>query len=152
MWAHRERLRPHIGYMAHQNHLWMDLSAEENLLAWAGLSGHAIDAPTLLEQVGLNAGRRDPGRTFSAGMKRRLAVARVLIRPPRLLLLDEPFSGLDATGRTAVAGLFASLRDKGTTLVVATHLPQAVTSMVDRCVTLDEGRITSDEPFAGGRE
>jgi len=149
MWTHRERLRPHIGYMAHQNHLWMDLSAQENLLAWASLSGQSIDAAKLLKQVGLSAGRRDPVRTFSAGMKRRLAVARMLIRTPRLLLLDEPFSGLDAIGRADVAQLFASLRANGTTLVVATHLPQAVTTMVDRCVTLDEGRITSDAPFTG---
>lgn len=151
MWTHRERFRPHIGYMAHQNHLWMDLSAQENLLAWAGLSGQTIDTASLLEQVGLSAGRRDPVRTFSAGMKRRLAVARMLIRPPRLLLLDEPFSGLDASGRADVAQLFASLRAGGTTLVVATHLPQAVTSMVDRCVTLEEGRVTSDDVFSGAQ-
>jgi len=149
MWTHREQLRPHIGYMAHQNHLWMDLSAHENLSAWAGLGGQTVDAPALLEQVGLNAGRRDAVRTFSAGMKRRLAVARMLLRTPRLLLLDEPFSGLDAAGRTDVAKLFAALRAEGTTLVVATHLPQAVVTMVDRCVTLEEGRITSDEPFSG---
>ena len=75
LWRERAVLRPHIGYLAHQLHVWDDLSPTENLLAWARLGGLSADPAALLRRVGLEPGRRDPVRALSAGMKRRLALS-----------------------------------------------------------------------------
>lgn len=140
LWAERASLRPHIGYLAHQLHVWDDLSPSENLSAWARLGGLTAEPAVLLERVGLDPRRRDPVRALSAGMKRRLALARLLLKQPRLILLDEPFSALDPDGRDLLVDVIRELREGGATLLLATHLPAIGHALCDRAITLEGGR------------
>jgi len=141
LWTHRLTLRPSISYLAHQLHVWDDLSPTENLAAWARLGGMKADPGALLERVGLDPDRTDPVGALSAGMKRRLALARTLLKTPRLLLLDEPFSALDPEGRALVAEVANEHRARGATLFLATHMPRAAVACCDRAVRLESGQL-----------
>src|SRR6267143_1673697 len=101
-----------------------------------------------LEQVELDASADRRARTFSAGMKRRLALARVLLGRARLLLLDEPFTGLDRAGRKWLGEFLLSFKAGGGALVVATHSFDAGVGVADRVAILSGGRIVLDRPAA----
>jgi heme ABC exporter ATP-binding subunit CcmA len=97
-----ERARALIGMVAHGSYVYEDLTARENLRFWETMRGGDPATPRLdaaLAQVELDGVADERVRTFSAGMKRRLGLARVLLGQARLLLLDEPFTGLDRRGR-----------------------------------------------------
>jgi len=141
LWADRRTLRPQIALLSHATRLYEDLDARGNLKTWAQLGHLPLDADALLDKVGLPHQRRDPVRTFSAGMRRRLALARVLLKAPRLLLLDEPFTALDPEGRDLVIRLAQELNDGGTTLLVATHLPDVARALCVERVHMEDGRI-----------
>lgn len=143
VWQARRSLRHRIALLSHATRLYEDLDAMGNLRTWARLGGQSIDAPALLERVGLPPSRRDPVRTFSAGMRRRLALARVLLKKPDLLLLDEPFTALDPEGRDLVIALCAELNAAGTTLLVATHLPDVARRLCADHVHMEDGHIVS---------
>ena len=87
--------------------------------------------------------RSDPVRALSAGMKRRLAIARLLLKQPQLALLDEPFGALDPDGRALVLDVIAELRARGTTLAIATHLPKSAAPGCTHHVHLEAGQIIS---------
>jgi heme exporter protein A len=117
----RQAARPLIGYLGHDPLLYLDLTASQNLELYADLygvpSGRALAG---LERVGLLARAYDPVRTFSRGMVQRLALARLLLHQPRLLLLDEPFAGLDAAGTELLEEVLHDLGgERG--LVLVTH-------------------------------
>lgn len=95
---HPEDVRGRIGYISHRSMLYPDLTAEENLLFYARLYG--VQDPRdrvdyLLDAVGLGHRKLDGVRTFSRGMTQRVSIARALVHDPRVVLLDEPYSGLD---------------------------------------------------------
>ncbi len=140
LWPNRHALRRRTGFLAHQLHVWDDLSARENLVAWARLAGVAPAADAQLERVGLDPSRPDPVRALSAGMKRRLALARLLVKRPDLLLLDEPFSSLDPAGRDLLVDVITELRADGATLLLATHLPSSGAALCPQAITLEAGR------------
>lgn len=142
LWEHRQELRGKIAVFGHKPHLYDDLSAAENLGVWARLGDLEADIPALLRRVGLDPDRRDPVRTFSAGMRRRTALARMLLKKPELVLLDEPFTALDPAGRQLLVGVIRSLREAGATVVMATHLPQAARAVCDHALLLDQGAVT----------
>jgi len=144
LWAERSKLRRDIAYLGHQAHVYDDLSAAENLAVWASLGGYEPDIPALLQRVGLDPERRDPVRTFSAGMRRRIALARMLLKKPRLVLLDEPFTALDPPGRELMISVAQQLKDDGAALVMATHLPAVATRVCEQALALESGRITYD--------
>ena len=155
IWADRREARKRIALLSHASRLYEDLSAAENLRSWARMGGLAVDVPAALARVGLPADRRDPVRTFSAGMKRRLALARALLKNPDVLLLDEPFAALDPDGRELVGRLVDEIRASGVTLVVATHLPGSALSFCDQAAHMDDGRVIwrgepSATPALGG--
>lgn len=141
LWAHRDEIRPKIAYLAHQLHLYDDLSQRDNIDVWARMGGLSADADALLTRVGLDPKRNDPVRALSAGMKRRLALARILIKAPELLLLDEPFGALDPDGRQLVVDVVREIQNRGTTLVLATHLPTSAIHICDRAVVMEAGQI-----------
>lgn len=141
-WPERSELRSGIALASHATGLWDDLSASENLGVWARMSGGATDVGAVLRRVGLDPERRDPIRTFSAGMKRRLALARLTLRRPRLALLDEPSTALDVDGRQLVRSLIDDLVGNGTTVVVATHHREELTGTSVRWIALHDGRAT----------
>lgn len=141
LWTERSSLRSHIGFLGHNLHVWDDLSPRDNLVAWARLGRIEADPAALLRRVGLDPARRDPVRAMSAGMKRRLALARLLLKRPRLALLDEPFGALDPAGREVVIGVLRELRDEGATLMLATHLHAFASQACSDAVVLEDGKL-----------
>ena len=147
--ARPESARPLIGMLGHGSYVYEDLTAFENLRFWAVLSGQDASAPRLraaLEAVSLDALAGDRTRNFSAGMKRRLGLARVLLGRPRLLLLDEPFTGLDRQGRKWVQHVLQGLREGGAAVVVATHSLGSGLELASRVAILSGGRLAVDCP------
>ena len=100
----------------------------------------------LLERVGLVDAAARPARTYSRGMLQRLAVARALVHRPRLLLADEPFTGLDRGGVELLAALLDEEKRGGALVVVVTHDFDAVAPLVDRVIVLARGRLAHDGP------
>lgn len=141
LWTHRRTLRPRIAYLSHALQVWDDLSPLDNLQAWAKLGGLEADPAALLQQVGLDPARRDPVRALSAGMRRRLALARILLKRPSLVLLDEPFSALDPQGRSVVIDVVDQLRAAGATLLLVSHLPEFAQRCTSHALALSDGRI-----------
>jgi heme exporter protein A len=134
--------RRKIGYLAHTAGLYDDLSARENLRFAADMLGLAYaSADTALERVGLSRLANARVRGFSAGMQRRLALARLMMRSPSILLLDEPYSNLDEEGVELMNSVITNtIRDGGTALLALHELAPAVT-ILDRELTLMDGRI-----------
>ena len=140
----RADLRARIGLLAHDLYLYPELSAVENLTFFARL--HRLPDPArridaALERANL-AGRRDePVAGFSRGMRQRLALERALLHDPRLVLLDEPFTGLDDSATAALIDRLGGLRALGCIVLVVTHDLEIVEKILDRAVMLREGRM-----------
>ena len=116
--------RRHIGLLSHQSHLYNDLTAVENLVFTARLYGvrDPLQAARAgLEAVGLADRGDEPVRGLSRGMVQRVAIARTLLHGPRLLLLDEPFTGLDPQSSDQVASLLNRERSNGRALILVSH-------------------------------
>jgi heme ABC exporter ATP-binding subunit CcmA len=128
-----------LGYAGHEPLLYPLLTAAENLRLYAALQGvdEAAVGPAL-ERVGLARRATDRVSDLSRGMRQRLSLARATLHGPRLLLLDEPVSGLDDEGRGVLRSL---LGENGVTALVATHEPQWFAPMPARVVTLRDGRV-----------
>jgi heme ABC exporter ATP-binding subunit CcmA len=142
----REEIRRRAELMSHRTRLYDDLTAAENLTFWARLLGiEAVAVDEALDRVGLLETGAERVRGFSQGMRQRLAVARTILRRPDLLLLDEPYTGLDAEARHAVDDLLRNTAREGRTVVVATHHP--VPAAIDhRELHVDGGRIVREAP------
>ncbi len=141
-----------IGYLAHDPLVYLDLTARQNLELYGDLYGiddrdRRID--DLLERVGLLGRAEDTVRTFSRGMAQRLALARMLLHRPRLLLLDEPHASLDARGATLLDDELATATADGRSAIIVTHEVERVARVADRLMVLRAGRVVLDEPTAG---
>ena len=138
-------VRREVGLLAHASLCYAELTARENLAFFAGLAEVDASAPrldALLDQVGLDPNARSrPARTFSRGMWQRLALARALVADPTLVLLDEPFTGLDRGGALALGQRLAALRDTGALVLVVTHDLEAIGGLTDDVVVLRQGKI-----------
>jgi len=137
-------LRGRIGVLGHDLFLYPELSAFENLTFFAGL--HQVEnageaAANGLRRAGLEDRADDPVGSFSRGMRQRVALERALIHSPRLVLLDEPFTGLDDASARALVGRLNELRDGGAILVVATHDLDLAEGLLDQVVFLRDGRV-----------
>ena len=133
-----------IGYMAHPSLLYDDMNGMENLRYFAGLYG--IDRSRcreVIRAVHLDPDLERPVGQYSQGMRQRMSLARALLNDPGLLLLDEPFSNVDAHSAAEMVGLLAQLRDQGKTLFVVTHQPALVESSADEFVWMEMGRIVN---------
>jgi heme exporter protein A len=151
-------VRGSIGLLAHAPGLYPDLTAAENLRfaqRMLGLRGGDALILRALEEVRLADEADERVRFFSAGMQRRVALARLLMRRPRLLLLDEPHAAFDTEGVELVHALMQEVRDAGGGVVVATHSPARVEPMVTHRFQLRDGRLEAgvfrgaDEESAG---
>ena len=144
--------RRQIGFVSHQTLLYENLTARENLLFFAQM--YALpDAPVrierMLERVGL-AGKDDMlVRTMSRGTLQRLAIARALLHDPKLLLLDEPFTGLDIAAAERFNNLLDDYKHGGGTVVLTTHNVRLGMPLADRVAILVKGRIVFDKPAGG---
>jgi heme exporter protein A len=142
--AEAERVRRRLGVIAHQPLLYGDLTAEENLRFYArmyGLADPGLRIAQLLERVGLAARRRDLVRTYSRGMQQRLAIARGLLHAPDVLLLDEPYTGLDPAGAQLLDEVVQELAARGCTILMTTHDLEHGFALAQRAVILARGRI-----------
>src|SRR5258708_7208077 len=141
-----------IGYMAHPSLLYDEMSGIENLRYFAGLYG-VEDTKTandrcreVIAAVKLDPDLPRPVGQYSQGMRQRMSLARALLNDPSLLLLDEPFSNVDSHSAQEMAGLLAQMRDHGKTLLVVTHQPALLESVVDEFVRMDSGKIVDRTP------
>jgi heme exporter protein A len=139
----RPSVRRQVALLSHASFLYEDLTAEQNLVLLAQLLG--VESPNdaaqmLLSHVGLGTRSVSPVRQFSAGMRKRLAIARLLMKSPRLALLDEPFGELDPTGIHQMEQWISSLTQAGVTVVLATHLIEQGQSLTQARLHLVEGR------------
>jgi len=147
--AHGDRLRREIGLLAHASLCYGELTGVENLEFFASLYGVA-DGPAragaLLDEVGLDARARErPVRTYSRGMVQRLALARALVAGPSLLLLDEPFTGLDRGGAMALGARLGRAKADGAIVLVVTHDLEAIAGVTDQVVVLRRGQVARVE-------
>jgi heme exporter protein A len=137
-------LRAQIGLLGHDLYIYPELSAAENLLFFANI--YRLDerdrrVDEALERAELTQRRDDPVSGFSRGMRQRLALERALLHRPRLVLLDEPFTGLDDAGIEALRERLQSLRRAGCIVLIATHDLETVDRLVDRAVLLHSGTL-----------
>jgi heme exporter protein A len=141
-----------IGLLSHQTLLYDDLTLLENLAFTARLYG--LPRPTetardALDTAGLGTRAEDSPRRLSRGLLQRAAIARALLHGPRVLLLDEPFTGLDAASADRLRATLAARRDQGLGLVIVTHHLAEVWDLATRVAVLVDGRWVCDEPRAG---
>jgi len=145
-------LRVRIGLLAHELHLYPELSARENLAFFAELYG--LDRRTVvaaaLERAGLHERADDPIAGFSRGMRQRLALERALLHDPRLVLLDEPFTGLDDRAVGLVSDRLRRLAAGGAIVVLATHDLDLADGLVTRVAVVREGRLIAEEAAGAG--
>jgi heme exporter protein A len=143
--------RRRIGLLSHQTFLYPGLSAAENLDFYArlyALPRRRERVEAALESVGLADRRADRVRTFSRGMQQRLALARTLLHAPEVVLLDEPYTGLDPHAAAVLRATLDRLRDGRTTVVLVTHNLSQGLEQADRVAVQVAGRWVSDEPRA----
>jgi len=137
-------IRARIGLVPHGSLLYGDLSAWENLLFYARLHG-LLDPASRIRQVLAEVGMLEEAdrlvRTCSRGMLQRLSLARALLHDPALLLLDEPFTGLDGEATERLLAALASYRAKGRILLVVTHHPAPLAPLCDQAVLLERGKV-----------
>jgi heme ABC exporter ATP-binding subunit CcmA len=145
-------LRQHIGLLAHELHLYVELTARQNLTFFAQLYGlNPSDVVSAaLERAGLVDRADDDVAGFSRGMRQRLALERALLHRPRLVLLDEPFTGLDDRAVSAVADRLRRLAAEGAIVLLATHDLDLADGLVTRVALVRDGRLLSDEPASTG--
>jgi ABC-type multidrug transport system ATPase subunit len=133
-----------LGYMAHPSLLYDELSGMENLRYFARLYGIEGDhgCAHAMTAVDLDPGLRRPVAQYSQGMRQRLSLSRALLHDPEILLLDEPFSNVDARSAGAMVSLLAQLRTAGKTIFVVTHQVSLLEGAADEFVWMDAGQIT----------
>lgn len=142
---HSEDIRERIGYISHFSMLYPDLTAEENLMFYSRLYG--VDEPqirvdNLLEAVGLAHRKFDVVRTFSRGMIQRVSIARALVHDPEIVLLDEPYSGLDPHAVDIFDELIGKVRSHRTFVMVSHDLAKGF-EMCTHALVMARGRVVS---------
>ncbi len=158
-----ERIRSvtaRLGYMAHEPLLYDELTGMENLAYFARLYGNlgAQECEAAITSVGLDPALKRRVGQYSQGMRQRLSLARAILNDPALLLLDEPFSNVDAASARHMVALLAARRDAGKTIFVVTHQPALLEGVADESVFMAAGMIVAREPgvrqpaFAAARE
>jgi len=139
-----EHARRHIGFLSHNTYMYRDLNPVENLRFFARLYG--LENPDsridmLLDRVGLSRRRSDAVRSFSRGLHQRLGIARVMLHDPSLILLDEPYTGLDANAVGTLNNMLDEAAAAGKTIVLTTHdLEQGLRSAT-RAAIIDRGKV-----------
>jgi len=152
-----EKARLHVGFLSHNTYLYRDLNPVENLRFFARLYG--IKDPngrieSLLDRVGLRRRSSDPVRAFSRGLHQRLGIARVMLHDPSLILLDEPYTGLDANAVEVLNQMLDEASAAGKTIILTTHDLEQGLRGATRAAIIDKGKLvfTGDAKDTGIRE
>ena len=138
-----------LGYMAHPSLLYDEMSGMENLRYFGRLYGIAGDrnddrnSAAIMTAVGLDPALPRPVAQYSQGMRQRLSLARALLNDPKILLLDEPFSNVDAGSAREMVALLARMRNSGKTIFVVTHQATLLEGAADEFVGMEAGQITT---------
>ncbi|QED49029.1 heme ABC exporter ATP-binding protein CcmA [Cytobacillus dafuensis] len=136
-------LKQKIGYLGHESFLYTALTPLENLLFYAKLykvKNREEKAMELLKAVGLHYFKDIPIRSFSRGMVQRLAIARVLLADPEVLLLDEPHTGLDQEAISLLNNLILEKQRKGIAILLISHDFEQVIKVCERAIILNKGK------------
>ena len=140
----RRLLRRRVGWLGHEGSFYDDLSVTENLRFAARALGRPLtDLDAAIERVGLGARAHTAARQLSAGQRRRLGLAWLLVRRAELWLLDEPYASLDDEGRTFFDVLLGEVCAGGASVVVSAHDPLRATALAPRTLTIAGGRIVA---------
>ena len=147
--THGPEIRSQLGVVPQADNLDLELRARDNLIVYGRYFGLprkqvAARADELLEFAQLSDRAGAKVDDLSGGMKRRLTIARALISDPRILLLDEPTTGLDPQARHILWDRLFRLKEQGTTLVLTTHYMDEAEQLCDRIIVVDEGRIMAE--------
>jgi lipooligosaccharide transport system ATP-binding protein len=147
--THGPEIRSQLGVVPQADNLDLELRARDNLIVYGRYFGLprkqvAARADELLEFAQLSDRANAKVDDLSGGMKRRLTIARALISEPRILLLDEPTTGLDPQARHLLWDRLFRLKEQGTTLVLTTHYMDEAEQLCDRIIVVDEGRIMAE--------
>ncbi len=145
--------REHIGYLPEQPYFYDHLSVWETMEFFASLYGiNAAERKAAIERalslVHLTTRNKSSVRALSKGLQQRLALAQAILNKPKLLLLDEPFSGLDPIGRKEVRDLILALRAEGTTIFLSSHILSDVKDICDRVAIMLSGELKLEFPLA----
>lgn len=144
-----QKIRSILGVISHDPYLYENLTALENIKFFGqlyDLNNIEQKAHEVINQVGLESRTHDLVRTFSRGMKQRLTVARAIIHEPKILLLDEPYTGLDQHGAQIFGELLSDLKNKNRTILMTTHSIDEGLGLSDRVGILARGKIVFDSP------
>lgn len=146
---HPSACKARIGFVSHSTFLYSDLTVRENLL----LAGKLFNLPSLEEKIdwalglfGLRERAPQRVRSLSRGLQQRATLARALLHNPDFLLLDEPFTGLDAESSAGLEDLLRRLAEQGKAVVFSTHRFAQGAAIARRCVVLERGRVRYDGP------
>lgn len=141
---HASQVRERVAYLSHATALYDDLTARENLRFAAAMLG-TVDARDRVERalldVGLSTRADERVRDYSAGMRKRLALGRILLGSASLVLLDEPYAALDADGMSLVDQLLVAWHEVGVSVIVASHSTDRFEAILDGRVTLERGLV-----------
>ena len=144
-------VRRRIGFLSHQSFLYPDLTPTENLSFYArmfGVENAAQRVAELLDRVGLLGWANRPVRTLSRGLEQRCALARALLHEPDLLMLDEPFTGLDVDASATLRGVLSSAHERGAAVLMTTHDFGQGLASCRRAIILTHGSLAWDGPVA----
>jgi heme ABC exporter ATP-binding subunit CcmA len=137
--------RERCGYVGHGLGLYDELSARENLNFWASVYGTAWPAVTeWLRRVSLDHVADSPVREFSRGMRQRVALGRAFLHKPDLLILDEPFTGLDQRSVELLQGLLKESLAGGAAIVISSHQIPEVMALATRTLRLERGQVMAE--------
>jgi ABC-2 type transport system ATP-binding protein len=148
--------RRRFGYMPEERGLYPKMSAVEQIVYFARLSGMEVGAAraaatAILESIGLGERGGEPVERLSLGNQQRCQLAAALVTSPELLVLDEPFSGLDPVGVDLLADVLRSQVREGTAVVFSSHQLELVERLSDEVTIIDQGRVVATGPVAGVR-
>ncbi len=142
-----EEIRRRIGLVSHASFLYPDLTVRENLAFYAqlyGLSDTGSVVDEAIRRADLSARADSPVRSLSRGMHQRLTIARAVLHRPSLLLLDEPYTGLDPVSADRLSGLLTDFREQGTAAILTTHDLERGLAAADRVAILESGRLVHE--------
>ncbi len=140
-WSDRDKVLKNLGVMIEAPIFYDHLTAYDNLKIHLDYLGLEADIPELFKSVGLVNVENKPISNFSMGMKQKLAIARAISHNPHILLLDEPINGLDPVAIKDMRDLFISLKEKGTTIILSSHILSEIIQTAETILVISNGEL-----------
>lgn len=139
----------HMGYLPQEPSVFKKLTVEQNIsalleLLGAGRKERKLRTDQLLEEFNITHIRRSRASGLSGGERRRLEIARCLVSDPRIVMLDEPFAGIDPITVQSIQGVVHQLRDNGISVLITDHAAREILGTVDRCYVIYQGQVLID--------